>query len=136
MAANQCAVDGCTRVHEARGMCRYHYNRWNRYGHLDPVTPKRRTGADHPHWVEGTDVAYGTIHARIRRTRGSARKHTCIECAAQARQWSYDHTDPNELTDPRGMVYSADVNRYQPRCHSCHVRLDRAASLARKAVAA
>lgn len=31
----QCTIDGCGRVHEARGWCKKHYNRWWRHG--DPL---------------------------------------------------------------------------------------------------
>ncbi|MFD4992816.1 hypothetical protein ACFWH7_04335 [Cellulosimicrobium cellulans] len=37
-----CAVDECDRTAVARGMCRMHYNRWDRHGSTD-----RLEGADH-----------------------------------------------------------------------------------------
>ncbi|MDQ4118708.1 MAG: hypothetical protein M3235_17360, partial [Actinomycetota bacterium] len=44
-------------------------------------------------------------------------------CAAPAACWSYDGSDPDERTDPaRGYRYSLDLDRYRPRCRSCHRR--------------
>src|SRR5437868_2337812 len=34
-----CSVEGCDRVHEARGYCRTHYMRWRTHG--DPITVMR-----------------------------------------------------------------------------------------------
>ena len=57
--------------------------------------------------------------------RGPASGRRCAGCAAPAACWSYDGTDPDERTDPaRGYRYSLDLDRYQPRCRSCHRRAD------------
>lgn len=80
------------------------------------------------HWRAHGDVSYNTTHARLRRTNGVARNHDCVECGRQAAHWSYDHTDPHELVGEEGgrtVRYSVDLDRYQPRCESCHWRLDR-----------
>lgn len=52
-----CKVDGCDRLAVGRGMCRMHYNRWDRHGSTD-----RLDGADHqrakthcPHGHEYTE---------------------------------------------------------------------------------
>ncbi|WP_144425627.1 hypothetical protein [Cellulosimicrobium cellulans] len=37
-----CAVDGCDRTAVGRGLCRMHYNRWDRHG-----STERLDGADH-----------------------------------------------------------------------------------------
>lgn len=47
----------------------------------------------------------------------------------QARDWSYDHTDPDERygRDREGAAlhpYSLDPARYQPRCRTCHIAFD------------
>ena len=36
-----CSVDGCTRVHLARGFCHFHYYRWKRTGNPEPELPER-----------------------------------------------------------------------------------------------
>lgn len=80
---------------------------------------------------KGNDITYNTAHKRVRWARGRARDHACVDCGNRANEWSYDHSDPNEMTqmvrrrDRRTpMTYSADVNRYQPRCHECHAQFD------------
>ena len=74
------------------------------------------------------DPGYGAAHERVRRDRGHAQAHPCIDCGGRALQWSYTHDDPNELVVPGGVLagiaYSADVNRYAPRCVPCHKRFD------------
>lgn len=37
---NGCTVNGCDEPHEARGMCRTHYQRWYRHG--DPLVVHSR----------------------------------------------------------------------------------------------
>lgn len=69
---------------------------------------------------------YGAAHARVREKHGPVTDHTCIDCGATAREWSYNHTDPNELIDDRfGVPYSASPDHYSPRCISCHRKFDR-----------
>lgn len=36
---NRCSMDGCDRVHNARGFCRRHYDSWRTYG--DPMAVRR-----------------------------------------------------------------------------------------------
>src|SRR5690606_9282079 len=81
-------------------------------------------------WRSAGAVSYGTMHARIRRARGAAKHHACVDCGRPAHHWSYDHQDPNELAEvlqPRNMLaqYSLDMDHYQPRCRSCHWGFDR-----------
>lgn len=82
-------------------------------------------GPNHPGW-KGNELTYSGAHMRVRSQRGSARKHIC-PCGAQAKQWAYDHSDPNEMHSELG-AYSADPGRYSPMCVSCHKKAD----LARK----
>ena len=69
---------------------------------------------------------YSTIHTRIRVARGPAKGHRCIDCGEQAEQWSYDHSDPDQLVSALGHPYSVDLDRYAPRCCSCHRTYDAA----------
>lgn len=64
------------------------------------------------------------IHQRIRRKRGSASQHLCIECGGPAHHWAYQHNDPDVLTDPRGYLYSRNEDCYAPMCRRCHQALD------------
>jgi hypothetical protein len=74
-----------------------------------------------------SDVGYIAAHAYVRRVRGNATTHSCVDCQGTAEQWSYNWSDPcpEQLTDERGMEYSLDPGRYQPRCASCHMRFDK-----------
>lgn len=65
-------------------------------------------------------LTYSGAHSRVRRLRGPANCLTCADCEQSAVHWSYDHSDPDEITDPRGRPYSEDPRRYVPRCVSCH----------------
>lgn len=77
-------------------------------------------------------ITYNTAHKRVRHERGSARQFPCVDCGGPALEWSYDHSDANELTEwityssgTRAEVsYSTDPSFYSPRCKSCHMRAD------------
>lgn len=77
---------------------------------------------------------YSAAHGRNRRERGKPTEYPCVDCGETAAQWSYDHLDPDELTEEvtgaAGRIYlitySADPAHYEPRCHSCHGRFDAA----------
>lgn len=72
-------------------------------------------------------TTYQAVHKRIRRERGPASEHVCARCGQQARDWAYDHTDPNELTTQwygKTVAYSPDVDHYVPLCRLCHYRMD------------
>lgn len=67
-------------------------------------------------------ILYGSLHARLRAVRGKAATYSCVECRLrQAEDWSYDHSDPNELP---GCPYSLDLFRYRPLCRGCHGKFD------------
>lgn len=70
------------------------------------------------------EPTYGSAHRRVYEARGPARDHACTDCDGPAQQWSYDHTDPAEMTRPDGAAYSADPIHYAPRCIPCHRRFD------------
>ena len=75
-------------------------------------------------------VTYLGAHDRVRRDRGRAKDHSCVDCGAPAAHWSYNHSDPNELSGPQGSKgttpypYSLDSAFYDPRCSSCHTKFD------------
>jgi hypothetical protein len=68
-------------------------------------------------------VGYGAVHARITTDQGKASARTCIDCGTQAEHWSYNHDDPNEMTED-GLPYSLSAQHYSPRCVPCHKAFD------------
>lgn len=61
-------------------------------------------------------VGYAGAHWRMAKLRGPARGYQCVDCPEQAAEWSY--VGPPEVT------FSTDPAHYQPRCRSCHRKLD------------
>ena len=82
----------------------------------------------HPGRHLAPHVEYGAAHERVRRERGPAKHHRCVDCGLQARHWSYDHADPAQVSslDARtlGIPYSLDISHYEPRCVPCHKAFD------------
>lgn len=73
-------------------------------------------------------VGYNALHSRVKRDRGLPALHQCVGCGNRAEEWSYDHSDPNEIisdeTGSVGFPYSLDEQRYEPRCVACHRAYD------------
>lgn len=67
--------------------------------------------------------SYSAIHHRLSFDRGKASEYECVDCDEQAGHWSYDYSDPHQLSDG-GLAYSVDPERYEPRCAPCHTRFD------------
>jgi len=76
-------------------------------------------------------ITYIGAHARVRRARGSARNHLCVDCGERADEWSYDGGSPVEIrglvptskggkTYVRSMAWSPDPADYSPRCRADH----------------
>lgn len=113
-----CSAEGCDRPHRTKGFCDTHYRRWRRGLSVDSVRfrsiPKR---AD--------VITYNAAHQQLRSLRGPASRQQC-ECGETARQWAYQHNDPEALTSPLGHKYSLRYfDCYAPMCQSCHNLLDR-----------
>lgn len=136
-----CPVDGCERHVQERGMCKMHATRMRRHG--DPNVSIKQADRNFPRGEEshawtGDDATYAGIHQRLRRMRGAASEHACVDCASPARQWSYNHADPEgRLDEATGLPYSTDLDHYDPRCVPCHKKHDlariKAADAARRA---
>lgn len=57
---------------------------------------------------------YQRAHRALRKERGRAGEHSCVDCSGQASEWSYD-----------GITgFSWDFRRYDPRCRPCHLAYD------------
>lgn len=130
MSDRTCSVEGCERQLKvkSRGWCWTHYKRWQKHGSPDIVLPWPGSGVrgpESPRWV-GDDAPYFSAHRRISQERGKAREYACEHCRSQAREWAYDHADPDAKYDEVGRPYSLDVMHYIPLCKGCHQRFDRA----------
>lgn len=120
-----CTVADCKQPDTGpNGLCHKHLARLKRNG--SPLVlrggPKIYMGPDHASWL-GNNVKYGAVHCRLRRSRGSAKSWSCIDCSNPARHWSYNHNDPNGLVQ-QGISYSPNIDHYSPRCVPCHKRFD------------
>jgi hypothetical protein len=125
-----CEADGCTVLEDGNcGMCKLHDTRRRRHG--DPRTfihQRDRNlprGSDNHLWT-GDEATYFAVHQRVRKARGSASTYVC-GCGRPAKQWAYDHSDPEqkyELIGATMTAYSIDVERYEAKCVRCHKRAD------------
>lgn len=73
-------------------------------------------------------VGYSGAHRRMRTARGDASLYRCVDCDGEASDWSYDHSDPDELFEVqrgRPLAYSIKFEHYVPRCKKCHGAFDR-----------
>lgn len=118
-----CSIPWCDSLSDSRGWCNKHYLRWLFHG--NPLTTKFATGTDHGRWTDRP--TYRAAHNRVIRRRGPAKFYACQHCDGQAKQWAYDHLDPNEqIAADTGLTISPDPAHYFPLCNSCHVRFDMA----------
>lgn len=92
-----------------------------------------RRGMQFKAWTP--DPAYSTAHDRVRRIVGPASDHDCVDCGKQAHEWSYDGRDPDErveIHNGRPTPFTWNPAHLEPRCRSCHRRLDHARAKARR----
>jgi len=128
-----CSIEGCEEPHDSNGWCKKHSRRARHNG--DPLVVRQgkpSPGVGHPHWL-GDSVSYDGWHARLYAIKGRAADHTCVDCHCAARDWSYDHCDPDERQSDDG-PYSLDASHYAPRCRRCHSTFDIEQARARRAV--
>lgn len=120
-----CSIDGCDAEYYTAGFCHPHYRAKRNYG--DPLAaPGYASGERSVRW-KGAQAGYHAVHDRLRSRRGKASDYTCVECGGKARDWAYDYKCPDEAVwVERNLVYSHDVDRYEPLCTPCHRRRDRA----------
>lgn len=113
-----CGADVAPRLNDIRrgqGGCR-------------PCRYVKTSGSSHHMWA-GDGASYQAVHQRIRKQRGKASEHQCVQCEGKqaAAHWAYDHSDPNERVGTDGgceLSYSTDPMRYQPMCTPCHKAYD------------
>lgn len=139
-----CSLPGCSEKNKGHGLCKKHYARWTQRGrnpeHLTDgsLLERRRSkpslgkkGAEAPAWKGEAAATYRQTHKRVQAAKAPAREHSCVDCGAQAKQWSYIGGDPDERNEPRPddrtkfIRFSVNADFYQPRCVPCHVAHDR-----------
>lgn len=111
----RCNHPGCPKPSNGQGFCGGHRDQMRRYGRTWDI--HRRSVWDHCRY----DAAHRRVHAQF----GRAADNLCIECGELAADWAYDHTDPTELHEDRGMgigllFYSRFPEFYAPMCKKCH----------------
>jgi hypothetical protein len=68
---------------------------------------------------------YVVAHNTVKRVRGPARLHRCVDCGDRAVDWSYDNRAADERSDAYSRrAYSLNPDHYEPRCRSCHTVFD------------
>lgn len=67
---------------------------------------------------------YDQVHALLRKNRGPAKLHQCVWSGVTAEEWAFAHTDPNPLVDPNGLLYSLNLNHYEPMTRWVHRTFD------------
>ena len=58
----------------------------------------------------------------LTRVRGKASQYNCAGCGGPAKQWAYDHADPDEKNGEH--AFSLKPEHYDPLCLSCHSKRD------------
>jgi 5-methylcytosine-specific restriction endonuclease McrA len=119
--SGECQEEGCNaRATSKKGLCRKHYLRLRNRGSAS----FEFKGSNVPGWT-GEEATYMAVHQRLRKQRGSASAHPCVDCGVNARQWSYNHKHPAQQIDvSTGLTYAVDLTAYEPRCASCHKKFD------------
>lgn len=79
---------------------------------------------NHASAPRGRYIGYDAVHGRLRRLYGRASLRPCEHCGGVAKDWAYDHTDPNELSESANGAFSLDLKRYFPLCSRCHLVFD------------
>ena len=76
--------------------------------------------------TEGTEMSYASVHAAVKRERGSASAYPCQNCGETALDWAYtnDAGDLEKIDEASGRPYSDNTEFYIPLCRSCHKLLD------------
>lgn len=111
-----CLVDGCEKPHDALGYCSTHLSRVRRRGDAN----FEYVGPNNHNWT-GDAASYGAVHQRLRKARGPARNHPCVDCGEPARHWSWNRDGG---VDDSVHPYGLNFDGFVPRCVKCHKRFD------------
>lgn len=112
-----CSVDGCSNESRAKELCWGHYLRLYRTGSIMHPT----LGASLRQVTKSRDSeSYMALHVK-RSADDPASNYQCIDCGAQASEWTYQYGCPDERHSEYG-PYCAHNEHYAPRCHSCHTK--------------
>lgn len=125
-----CKVDGCGRKAHAHRFCPMHLTRWQKHG--DPLYVQPITGRP----LKGKHITFAGVHKRLSRVNGPAKDYDCADCGKRAAEWSYKGGCPDELIGAVGgfeCAYTENLDYYEPRCTSCHRKLDGAGARPRTA---
>lgn len=118
-----CIISGCSLRRDSNGVCKTH---------LQKLVESSWDIESIGFWMQDGEIGYKSVHSRLRAIKGTAREHECAKCDKQAADYSYDHSDPDELigmTEKAAIAkYSLDPGRYQALCRSCHRKRDLAAA--------
>ena len=117
-----CTIADCARRHKGRGYCNLHLKRLRKHGDTETIGQSGRP-------PKGELPTWDALHHRLARARGKAADHLCVDCGKNAREWSYNGSDSEQLVgSDHGffMAYSLNLLNYEPRCTSCHRLFDNA----------
>lgn len=67
--------------------------------------------------------AHRKFHDSLRKERGPASNHLCVDCGKPAHEWSWDN---GSLEDYGTKAFGESFDEYSPRCRSCHRKKDAA----------
>lgn len=71
------------------------------------------------------ETEYWQAHQAVKAIHGSASLHDCAFCSGDAKDWAYNHRDPNaKIARFNGCSYSTDPAYYIPLCRPCHLEFD------------
>lgn len=63
---------------------------------------------------KGDKAGCGAMHEWVKREKGKASEHKCVDCGKKSKDWSnIDHK------------YKRNLDDYQSRCRKCHRRYDK-----------
>lgn len=73
--------------------------------------------------------SYDAVHCRLKVDRDSASHYPCVDCGGSADDWSLNKDAAEVLEGPhprtgRWKRWSVNLDDYEPRCTTCHMRYD------------
>jgi hypothetical protein len=122
-----CGVEGCTLLHNARGLCKAHGARLKQSGDVRADVPVKLVKSS-PR--KGSSISYPAAHHRVTKENGPASGYACAcGCGRAATDWAYlgtagDGEKVSHDKTTKGMRYGTDPDAYVPLARDCHKRLD------------